>query len=177
MQTIKIKKSEGTYRPDLLKDLANYLNKIDNQFDLSTWIGYKEGDIWMDDIRLEHAEKLVKGPLTHKKLKECGTTGCAMGHAPSVPSIAKAGLKLHILDSDAEEGIAVLVPEYKGATGEDAAMNLFGIPREVAGYFFMPNSYPENKRKNPKYVADRIYKFLEHPVETCNALGCYLGGN
>lgn len=67
------------------------------------------------------------------------------------------------------------MPVYKGETGEDAARELFGIPEEVVDYFFMPYNYPANKRKDPKYVADRIYKFLEHPVETCDELGCQLG--
>lgn len=165
-------KVKRVFRPDLLKDLANYLNKIDNQFNLDGWVQLKEDESWWIDK--EKAAKLTgKKPPTHKLFKECGTTGCAMGHAPSVPSIWKAGLRLTTTcDNDNGDNTTTIVPENKftGSQDFEAAMEIFGIPRAVSEYFFDPDQY-DTHVKNPKIVAKRIYEFLENPMDHLHYLG------
>lgn len=154
------KQQKPVYRPDYLLALADYLAKVNNQFDLDSWIAKQDED--GDEVELTAAElKKLKGNPKWKALKECGTTGCAMGHAPSVPLLAKAGLKLF------SDGVS-LMPEYKGSHGFDAGQELFGITYDVARYFFHPDYYDEDQLKEPKVVAERIYEFVANPFEVMN---------
>lgn len=150
-------------RFDLLKDLADYLMKLKNQFNLDSWIELVEApenaDEYYEPTYIEDKkirDKLTKGSLTFKKLKECGTTGCAMGHAPSVPSLAKAGLKLSVTGN-------YIQPNYKGNTGLEAAEALFHIPQTISEALFLPGFYHADDRRNPKAVAERIYELLGDP--------------
>lgn len=149
------------YRPDLLKDLADYLMKVPkNQFDLTSWTNPQ------DDEEESYKYKKLEGNPTLAKFKECKSTGCALGHAVSVRSIAKAGLKLKTVEGD-----DWLHPMYKGSIDESAAEALFGIPNDVAEALFMPNSYTEEDMKNPKAVAKRIYNLIADPFTFVDNIG------
>lgn len=166
--TTKAKKVKpiSKLRLDLLNDLADYLHNLDNQFNLSMWV--MEKDAGRAYFPPDNVPKLTANPK-HKDLIQCGMTACAMGHAPSVPSIAAAGLKLgKRKDSD---GDTMFIPVHKGRTGIYAAQDLFGIPQRLAEDFFMPGHYNEEDLKKPKVVAARIRAFVKDPFEYLDARG------
>lgn len=140
---------KAVYRPDLITALAVYLSTIDNQFDMDGWIENESGG-W--SISFDNQKKL-RGNPKWKTHKACGTVACAMGHAPSVPVLAKAGLKINY----------DLLPEYKGKTGFGAAMELFGISKALAAHFFDPVHYKGKDTKDPKIVAERLFAFVADP--------------
>lgn len=150
-----------TYRPDLLNALANYLEELPKiAFDLRHFIGKKHAIFEVDD-------KMASVLSTNPDLQEiqgCGATACALGHGPSVPELAAAGLKLEIskLRNNFRRRINVT---YNNNVGYDAAEELFGIPFALVNHFFDPNYYYEEDLGNPKVVAERIHQFISNPIE------------
>ena len=86
---------------------------------------------------------------------ECGTVGCALGWATTIPSFKKLGLKM-----DTNE------PFISGAYGLMAGAYLFGISFFEAKYLFVPmqwlNVLPIGPDFNtsPKEVANHIRRFV-----------------
>lgn len=145
------------YRPDLLLKLADYLCKIDNQFDLDSWVGD-------ENATHDFKKKLLKGKPTHATHKTCGTTACAMGHAVSIPELYKEGLRL------VDVGSGWIVPRHKGLEGIEAAESLFGITERVAEDLFTPDGYEEDEVKDPKIVAKKIYEFVADPLNFAESI-------
>lgn len=158
------KQLKPVYRPDYLLALADYLANVDNQFDLGAWVGKLDGDGDLSSNVDPTDVKRLKGNPKWKDLKTCGTTACAMGHAPSVPLLAKAGLTLKAYGQ-------YLIPAYKGNEGFKAAQSLFGISNDVANHFFDGGAYDDEELKEPKAVAKRLYEFVADPFVYADANG------
>ncbi len=93
---------------------------------------------------------------------KCGTTACAIGHACSIPSFRRAGLKLvgaQIYDDGAP--YIQHYPEFDDEVGFDAAANFFDIDDREAESLF---GYREPE--TPKRVAKRIRKFIADKQES-----------
>ena len=80
----------------------------------------------------------------------CGTTGCALGWAATMPAFQRLGLRL------APDGI----PSLLGRIHEPytSATLLFGIPWFDAQRLFSPSDGEE--RATPKYVARKIERYV-----------------
>jgi hypothetical protein len=84
----------------------------------------------------------------------CGTTGCAMGWACTMPEFRRLGLRMHF-------GIPSFPSKFEGgwARGNDAADELFGLSGDEAYKVFHPRNERESKA-TPKYVAEKIRAFV-----------------
>ena len=82
----------------------------------------------------------------------CGTTACALGHACSIPSFRKAGLRMRSDPVDEN----YYYPDFNGMEGLEAASEFFDIDFEGACSLFYSRG-PET----PKQVAKRIRKFVK----------------
>jgi hypothetical protein len=144
MTTIKT----GLKRLTKLADYLQYEVKP-KKFDLNTWATI-EGNILdsMDD-------QILSSVLTESVLNpKCGTTACAFGHAGTIKSFRRAGLKL-IVDDFAE------IVKYEDKEGFDAASEFFGIDYESSLYLFDPGEY-DTDNATKKYVVSRIRKFVKN---------------
>ncbi len=116
-----------TYHVNRLKKLAEYLYELPPQeyFNMTDW--FKGG---------------------------CNTASCALGHACTIKSFKKAGLR----------AIAPLIscgnyyPIYKNLRGFSAAKEFFGIEYSESLHLFSKDSY--NKVNSPQEVANAIIGFL-----------------
>ena len=102
--------------------------------------------MWSDD---DHTEK------------SCGTTGCALGWAASMPRFRRLGL--HIDGT----GIPVCGNPFDGNIGASAGAEIFGISYGEACELFHPNEDEENA--TPKYVARKIERFVAKRVAAAKA--------
>lgn len=82
----------------------------------------------------------------------CGTSACAMGHACTIPSFKRAGLRLVRLEN--AEGKEHFYPDFKGASDFGAAEEFFDIKYSVAEHLF--SSFEYRGRPSPATVAKRI---------------------
>lgn len=95
--------------------------------------------------------------LTHWfKKNHCGTVGCAMGVACTIPSFQRLGLKLDSCYSQ---------PDYQGYSGVQAAERFFEIDYYDAHSLFMPDDYPYHKRGR-RDVARRIRRFVREKLQS-----------
>src|SRR5258708_29942944 len=70
--------------------------------------------------------------------EKCGTVGCAIGWATTIPEFKAAGLSLtwnHHLRS--------ILPAYEMADDWNAVMAFFGLDLDGAAHFFGPSSYDD----------------------------------
>ena len=130
------------FQPQRLLALAAYLEKLPRKrFDYRTWVG----DDWQGDQKLS-----------------CGTTACALGHGPSVPSLYRAGLRLRYayrnssndLFPNAIHDVYLAVVGHRirdtssFGTSIKAACIVFGIDEDDAQFLF-----------NPGYESERWDRF------------------
>lgn len=116
----------------LLK-LAKFLRTLPRKrFDYRTWTGSD----W------EGAQDL-----------SCGTTGCALGWAATMPTFRRLGLRLI-----AGFGYLRGFPKVGRKVGSAAAEVLFGISVNEAEHLFMPGFGEDNA--TPKHVAKKIERFV-----------------
>lgn len=117
----------------LLK-LARFLRTIPRKrFDYSNWVG----ENW-------------KGSQDLK----CGTTGCALGWAVTMPEFRRLGLRL--LTGGTLKGF----PIHGARIGSDAAKSIFALSGLEAELLFIPRTMEEFEA-SPKYVARKIEKFVK----------------
>lgn len=122
------------------------------RFDLSTWVG----EDWQG-----------------RKDLSCGTTGCALGWATTIPMLKRAGLRL-LPYSSGPGGYVGLFQDgcETHLSGEFAAEEVFGITYEEARYLFNGTILPpyefRDKLKTgpeweatPKQVAKHIKRFVK----------------
>lgn len=102
-----------------------------------------------------------------KKVPSCGTVGCALGWACSMPEFKRLGLYLQEICEYVAVPALVVVDE-SDALGIDAAVLLFGISYDEAGLLFFPrDKYRVMDTLNlpdtatPKQVARNIRKFCK----------------
>ena len=91
----------------------------------------------------------------------CGSTGCAMGWAPSMRCFKREGWKLSRWDGEYD---------LVRSNGEhlfyiDAAMEMFGLSEDESHYLFTPGDFAGNEGRldvtaTPKQVAKRIRQFV-----------------
>lgn len=102
-------------RNRLLK-LAQLLEKLPiNRFNYAEWVGSD----WQGKSDLS-----------------CGTTGCALGWATTIPSLRRAGLRLIPFDDRKGGWVALIYGGIRIANSEGAAEKVFGISYEEAKYLF-----------------------------------------
>lgn len=98
---------------------------------------------------------------------ECGTTGCAIGWAATLPRFVRRGLKLRVAPNfsfSGEEKRCSVIYQPKNAARAapmyplDAAQVIFGIGYEDAFRLFMPSGYASEERTRPATVAARLRK-------------------
>lgn len=89
-------------------------------------------------------------------VNSCGSTGCAMGHAPDVPLLHDAGLNRTIYGSLVYDGFSHYAI---------IASSLFNITYSDADRLFTPSSIPRLYRKkaynSPRTVAFLIRRFIK----------------
>jgi hypothetical protein len=96
----------------------------------------------------------------------CGTTACALGWAPSIPSIRKAGLVLEIMSTDlGKVGDVVFKRNGKRYYGTAAGEQAFGLNPEEASFLFLPGQKLNGVRSpdsnsTAKDVAHHILAFV-----------------
>lgn len=95
----------------------------------------------------------------------CGTTACAAGWATTIPSIRKAGLRIH--DGEIIFGRIFGRAGSLGSRGIRAAALAFQMTEDETGYLFLPNNEPDgicsplDVDATAKQVARHIEKFVE----------------
>lgn len=84
----------------------------------------------------------------------CGTSGCALGWATTIPELQKLGFRL-------VQG-AGLYAILASDSWEDLAIKAFGINRTECSFLFIPAEYENSlpKDASAKEVADRIREFV-----------------
>jgi hypothetical protein len=94
----------------------------------------------------------------------CGTAGCALGWACSIPEFEDAGLVL--------EGniIGDLVPCFNGAGGCSAGASFFGITYQLSCWLFRSQSYSNSYMASVTQVVERIRELCGAPKKTLPAL-------
>lgn len=93
--------------------------------------------------------------------KSCGTVGCALGWAASMPKFRRLGLRI-----DAT-GIPVYGPTLDNI-GASAGMEIFGLDFSEAAYLFHPGDEAE-ENATPKYVARKIERFVAKRIKAAKA--------
>lgn len=123
-----------TIRKDLLADLADHLDKVPKfRFRIEGW-------------RFR--------PQRHT----CKTAGCAIGHAPNVPTIKALGFTCNITPYLPPQG------EYDRArSGWDAVSALFGISVVQAENLFSMYAYADRAKTSKDKVSARIRDFIKRP--------------
>lgn len=132
-------------RKDLLSDLADHLEKRvpKSRFSINSW----------SYVPTRHA---------------CKTAGCAIGHAPNVPSIRKTGFTCNTEP--------LLPPLHCGDTqtsGWRAVCKLFNISTQQAENLFSAFAYKSVKTTTKEQVARRIRDFIKRPKFYERTLGRY----
>lgn len=140
-------------KKELLKDLADFLAKgkfpKGGTFHMGDW-GVMEIP---DDAQPEAHDGHICYP--------CKTTACALGWAPAVPSIAKAGLDRKLTElprgpGDMEHSSFTI----KGKVVDDeikVAMQIFGVNSAQAVWLFLPRDMDITAKQQ----AARMRKFLK----------------
>jgi hypothetical protein len=131
--------------------LAAFLETVpEHKFSLSSW-----RDTGLERLTLE--ERLSGYYISNKKLlnNSCGTTGCAIGWACTIPEFIEDGFSWSrncpLLTDNSKEWREWM----KVWHGFDAVENFFSIDGSTSEYLFMDTSYDEYK-SGSKDVANRI---------------------
>lgn len=141
-------------RRRLLK-LADFLKKLPaNRFDYTSWVGLD----WQG-----------------KQDLSCGTTGCALGWATTMPEFRRLGLRLHVVgktcDTDLDTGESFTSETYLvgmvGLKGKNdgpfqAASEIFKISLEHAQFLFSPWFSIDDPRPKEKLPPGH-YGYLTSP--------------
>lgn len=130
----------------LLSILADFLDTVpEEKFDLNHWIDEEPntGEVMLH--QLEIYEKL--------KDRSCGTTGCAIGWACTIPEFVEAGLQY-----DPLMGQPFLQDDPKIVSFQ-AVAEVLGLDKEEVESLFLADNYPEDEQ-SPKHVATKIRLFV-----------------
>jgi hypothetical protein len=131
--------------------LATFLETVpEHKFDLMNW-----RDTGLEKLTL--GERLSGDYMSNEKLlnNSCGTTGCAIGWACTIPEFIKDGFTWSglcpILTDNSKEWRGWSKEWY----GLDAILNFFNIDESTTFHLFEDNSYDDDK-SGSKDVANRI---------------------
>lgn len=112
-----------------------------------------EGHFDMAHVLAENGGDLFRTKRGKPDLHACGTAACAMGWAPTVPSIRRAGLSyVKLRAGDWYIGVHGIACDFI-----DAAEDIFDIAGSDADYLF----YPRDGHRTPKQVARNIRQFVK----------------
>jgi hypothetical protein len=117
-------------------------------------------------INVQNSVKAREYVLRHGKITRlgldgsCGSAGCALGWAPSIPSFYKLGLRLEAGSfSGFPQGV-----RFGRWHDLQAGEEFFGLNGQEASHLFAPGSYPEDiaghRKIEPKHVAEHIKHVL-----------------
>jgi hypothetical protein len=160
-------------RLDRLTILANHLDTVSkNRFYLGSWFCN----------RIPTDEELQAEYDPHDpsdfRTDDCGTVGCAVGHACWMPEFNAAGLRV------AAPGDFGGAPEYRPAGGAtayrhwEAVRQFFGLNGYQSYHLFSDSHYPDGGRTTPAQVAERIRAFVrEHAPPAGGLTVAPAGGN
>ena len=124
-------------------------------------------EMWMD---LSGIQKEFEKPINANL---CGTAGCAVGWATTIPSFRRAGLGLYQMknvwhDQSTGCNVRYLNPKTKEYYSDFYGVAIFfGIDYHDAEYLFSPDEYSRNRKVTPKMVAARINEFLKEDRAGC----------
>lgn len=156
-------------RLDRLTTLAAHLDAVPaDRFYLGTWFANRIPT----DEELHHSEYLPDSPDFQPY--DCGTVGCAIGHACWIPEFQAAGLR-----TSESRG----APEYQTPGGLlyqhwEAVFAFFGLNEEQGLHLFSDSHYPDGGRTTPAQVAERIRAFArEHAPPAGGLTVAPAGGN
>ena len=125
----------NTLYKDRLITLGDFLVTVpDERFDLESWRNNGQEDTFHDYDIDDEALKM-----------DCGTTGCAVGWACTIPEFKEAGLSY--VNSTIN---------YGSLKSFQAVAEFFGVSYTEAVYLFSQVSYKVNA--SPYDVAERLYK-------------------
>lgn len=99
----------------------------------------------------DHLETVPRSKF-YLSVWSCGTQACAIGHACSIPSFKRAGLKLKLW-------FGILKPSFDNQTGFSAAMAFFDLTWPEIDRLFAASG--PSDRTTPKQVAKRIREFVK----------------
>lgn len=120
------------------------------KFDMGTWFEHSTDD------HQPHVHGLKRGTFVQRAhMNKCGTVACALGWAATVPSFARAGLKLKV-DYIGPDGHISGGVEFGKARGTEAAENFFEIDAYQAEYLFA--LVPANTPKQWAKACERFVK-------------------
>jgi hypothetical protein len=110
------------------------------------------------------ARHLRKVPVERFDMKRwaCGTTACAMGHACTIPSFRRAGLRL--VEDFGWGTITMSTIAFGKILGMQAAAELFDISYLTANRLFHAGNYPK-PNPTPAEVAERIERLVREGKE------------
>lgn len=156
MTTIKPNKSVGRAR---LMELGDCVEKWSKKpawlkfWDYGTFVGFNDRPY---GVNFDKALKKAKGPIvanyqTLTVNKGCGTSGCLLGHAPNVPSLAKLGVTAVLNDEGYMAiGIPALNMASDGAFSYIVLTNmLFGINGRRYSQIFTGARTPNGGKVTP----------------------------
>lgn len=129
-----------------LQTLANYLVKADKRQKALKAAGKR----WRKFDMNKWGNAKVLG-LTEAK---CGTSGCAVGWATTIPEFKRAGLHLASVVGSS----TLCEPKFGRSGGFEAAERFFGLSYNEANYLFAPEYY--RRKSSPISVSRRIKALL-----------------
>lgn len=111
-----------------------------------------------------------------KDFISCGTQGCALGYAASMPAFRKIGLRLSLTESYGDSPSAVVhmknvdSDEADGDQLYSAVEEVFGLNIDETDFVF--NMYMGQPESTPKQVAKKIRKFVTKREELGTHVDC-----
>lgn len=91
----------------------------------------------------------------------CGTTGCALGWAATMPLFRRLGMELRKKDGGGGYVALKGAKEYGSEASHDAAIAVFSISTDESEYLFAPFCSGLPTTATPKRVARHIRQFVE----------------
>lgn len=109
-----------------LRTLRDWISQVEpDRFDMGIW--------WSDKEEYWDADHEVMLRTYDEAYGDCGTAGCLIGHACSIPEFREAGLSMVATTFGYQ-------PNYQGWTDFDAAGRFFGLTYTQAHNLFSPAS-------------------------------------
>lgn len=148
-----------------LETLADFLEKVvdPKKFDMSSWMSIsEEPQYWVPPPKVTeicHQESEVD-----TESLSCGSAGCALGWATTIPYFRQLGLRL--IRNYSENYCSIVLIDEK--TRETKAVNfdvpkiLFGMHLMDINYIFSAEAY-HGTNPTPRDVAARIREYLANP--------------
>lgn len=119
----------------LIRFMSSLPRSANRHFDMESWFSHS-------------GDHEIKGAITQRIMRDCGTTACALGWACTIPSFRKAGLHLEV---------GFRAPMYGGVIGLSSATRFF----EITGLQSLDLFDGTIEDKTPKQWAKRARGLLK----------------